>query len=182
MTKNIKLYNWKTGNLISAETVAELGKKLNWSLVDRIHSYPLVRGERLVFGNYCLAHHIGKTYEIVTPQGKTIKVKNWIKFARKYGVGVHNFKRMLDGEILYHGGFYLKKNKEIVPRKLVRVVCMEINGKNVEFSNIRGKAEELGITREAIHRLINGSVSKCRYGKLKGIKYETESYASKFAV
>jgi hypothetical protein len=168
----VKLLNYKTGRIIEAKTVTQLSKKLNLEDGDRCNLYKLLKGTMVRMGDYCLPEEIKKSHKIVTPEGHTIIVKNWVKLAEKRGLRVARFKKLISGEIIYYKGFYLKYNEGIVPKSFKRVCIFEVDGEEAEVSNVKEFAKNNNLSKQTLYNLISGFTSDSKAAKLKGIIYK----------
>lgn len=169
---DVEFGNWKTGKILKTKGAGNLKKKMGWNHIDWIHLYPVIRGERFVVGDYCLSEHLKEEYSIVCPENQVIKFKNWLKFAKERGLSETIFKKILDGEILYHNGFYLEKNKDIVPAKIERIATININGFVLEIKDLKEASNALGITKETLSNIIRGKTANSHCGaKLEKVEY-----------
>lgn len=169
----IKLYNYKTGKTVEGKTAYSVAKQMGLSDGDRCNLYKLIHGKMVRLGDYCLASNAPKkSYRIVTPQGKTIVVKNWMKLATANHIRTELFKDLLEGRCLMHRGFYLKRNENIIPKIRKRVVSLTLDGKDYEVTNLSGFAKEHGIRKEGLYNLVRGKVSRNRRVRLKAVHYK----------
>jgi hypothetical protein len=169
----LKLANWRTGEVLKTTGLTNIVKVLKMGNRERIHLYPVVRGERSFHKDYCLPSELEKEYTVVTPQGTHVKFKNWLKFAADNGLKAIKFKRLLNEEDIWYKGFYLPKNKDKAPIILKRKISLMKDGKQVESTSVKKVAHELGEKESNIRNLINGKTRRNRKGvKIQKISYE----------
>jgi hypothetical protein len=170
--KNVKITNWKNGKTILLRKLSDATKILGWSQNDLIHFYPVLRGERFTNGDYCLHQDLkNKTYKIYSPiHKKVICLKNWVKFAKTYGMHPLKLKKLLDEEFIFYKGFYYLKNKDKIPKN--KIIWLKKDGIDYECWNAREFSEKYKIKAHAIFDLARGKIGETKCGwKLSEINY-----------
>lgn len=169
---NIEFANWRTGKILKTKGAGNLKRALNFDMKDWIHLYPVIRGERYVIGDYCLSENLKKEYLIAGPDRIPIRLKNWLKFAKERGFREDLFKKLLEEEIIYYNGYYLEKNKDIIPSKIKRTATIIIDDCQMEVTNVSEVARRLGVDKNILYDLICGKTTRTNFGaKLKRVNF-----------
>ncbi len=169
---DVEFANWRTGKILKTRGAGNLKRALNFDMKDWIHLYPVIRGERYVMGDYCLSENLKNEYLVTGPDKLPIKLKNWLKFAKERGFREDYFKKLLDEEIIYYNGYYLEKNKNIIPSKMERTATIIIDDCPMEVTNVSEVAVKLGVDKKILYNLISGKTTKTSFGaKLKRVDF-----------
>lgn len=170
MSNYCELTNLKTGQKISAKSVAEFCRKANLHHVnDPIHLYPILRGERLSHKNWCLDRYATRNFTIYD-RFMNVYTGSLYDFLHRYTVSKHTLWALISGKKKICQGVFLKETKvKFVPASRERITSVSFKTPNNRI--ISGKSSR------SVARQVNGSISYHSLSSLvRGMKNVSKGY------
>lgn len=106
--KPVTFQNYKTGRIISAPSTKIFCLKAGLGGNDRFHFTPVIQGKRFHFKGWGLIYN--KKAILADIYGHEYKLDNLFVFSRKYELNINKLKQLIEGEIDFYNGIFLKGN------------------------------------------------------------------------
>lgn len=176
--RKVKLQNYKTGEIVEANSICEFCEKVGLRGNHKFHITPVLDGERFHHFGWALPSDLDEEIILEDIHGHEYRIKNLIHFCKEHGIGIRRLKKLIGGEITHFNGLYIKGKRpaNIKPETRKFIVSFEKNGNVIKTENIAATSRMIHIGKYTLYSIAKGKQSKSRGGwKVKSIELKKKN-------